>query len=98
MGLVARVSSVVAFLRAGYPAGMPETGHVPLLALLRRRLTDDEITAIMGKLDAYRRRPLDQADVGVEITRITDELPAPDDIERVQHRLVAIERLGDPDL
>jgi hypothetical protein len=25
--------------------------------------------------------------VGVEITRITDELPLPDDIERVQRRL-----------
>ncbi len=100
MGLVARVSSVIAFLRTGYPAGTPVTGYVPLLALLRRRVTDDEIAAIMRKFGAHRRRPLDpldQADVGVEILRITDELPAPDDIQRVQDRLAAVKRLGDRD-
>jgi hypothetical protein len=97
MGLVARVSSVVAFLRGGYPAGLPVTGHVPLLALLRRRVTDDEITAIIRRLVVHRRRPIDDADVGVEITHITDEMPAPDDIERVQHRLAATEWLGDRD-
>jgi Protein of unknown function (DUF3349) len=95
MGLLARVSSIVAFLRAGYPAGLPGTGHVPLLALLPRRVTDDEITAIISKLAIHRRRPIDDADVGVEITHITDEMPAPDDIERVQHRLAATEWLGD---
>jgi hypothetical protein len=98
MGLGSRVSSVVAFLRAGHPTGPPVAGFVPLLALLRRRLTDDEITMISRKFSAHRRqlhdRPVDQADVGVEITRITDELPGPDDIRRVQDRLAAIERLG----
>jgi uncharacterized phage protein gp47/JayE len=37
---------------------------------------------------------MDTADVGVEITRITDELPSPKDIERVQSRLSTI---GVPD-
>jgi hypothetical protein len=93
MGLANRVSGVVAFLRDGYPSWAPSTGYVPLLALLRRRVSDDEIIAIAGGLIA-RRQPMDAADLGVQITRITDELPSADDIARVQHRLDAI---GQPD-
>jgi len=84
------VTSIVAFVRAGYPTGMPATGYVPLIALSRRRLCDDDIAAIADQLMMRRRRPISSADVGVEITRITDQMPSPDDIERVQRRLDAI--------
>ena len=94
MGLTDRVSGVIAFFRAGYPSWAPSTGYVPLLALLRRRVSDDEIISIASRLIA-RRQPMDAADVGVEITRITDELPSADDIARVQQRLEAI---GRPDV
>jgi Protein of unknown function (DUF3349) len=89
MALSDRVSRIVAFLRAGYPTAMPATGYVPLAALLRRRVTDDEITAITTELNMRRRCPISNADVAVAITRITNEMPAPDDIERVQRRLEA---------
>ena len=84
------VSSIVAFLRAGYPTGMPTTGYVPLAALSRRRASHDEITAITSELVMQRLRPISTTDVGVAITRVTDELPLPDDIARVQRRLAAI--------
>lgn len=89
MGLGDRVASIVAFLRAGYPTGMPAVGHAPLLALLPRRVSDDETRLIISKL-VPGRRPVDNVDVGVEITRLTHEMPLPDDIERVQRRLTAI--------
>jgi hypothetical protein len=84
-----RVSRIVAFLRAGYPTAMPATGYVPLAALLRRRVTDNEITAITTELNMRQRCPISNADVAVAITRITKEMPSPDDIERVQRRLEA---------
>ena len=37
-----------------------------------------------------RRWRISTADVGVEITRITNEMPSPDDLERIQRRLTAI--------
>jgi Protein of unknown function (DUF3349) len=37
-----------------------------------------------------RRRLVDNVDVGVEITRVTHEMPSPADVERVQRRLTAI--------
>jgi Protein of unknown function (DUF3349) len=90
MGLRNQVSRIVAFLRAGYPTGAPATGYVPLLALLPRRVSDDEAAMLTSKLVGRKRRSIDRADVGVEITRITDELPSLDDIERVEHRLDAM--------
>jgi hypothetical protein len=89
MGMIDRLWKVVAFLRSGYPTGMPATGYVPLLALLPRRLADDEITVITSRLIARGRRAIGTADVGVEITRITQEMPSSEDIERVQRRLDA---------
>ena len=84
------VSSIVAFLRAGYPSGAPATGYVPLLALLPRRVSDDEAAVITSKLAGRKHRSIDRADVAVEITRVTGEMPSLDDIDRVQHRLDAM--------
>lgn len=90
MYLADRVARIVGFIRAGYLTVMPATGYVPLAALLTRRLSDDEIITITSELVVRRHRPISCADIGVEITRISDEMPSLDDIERVQRRLDAI--------
>jgi hypothetical protein len=87
MYLADRVARILAFFREGYPTGMPATGYVPLAALLPRRLSNDEIISITSELVIRRHRRISSADIGVEITRITNEMPSPDDIERVQRRL-----------
>ncbi|OJZ75382.1 hypothetical protein BRW65_05890 [Mycobacterium paraffinicum] len=85
-----RVSSIVAFLRAGYPAGAPGLGYAPVFALLPRRVSDDEVATIATKLVGPKRGSLSNVDVGVEITRVTDALPSADEIERVKCRLGAM--------
>jgi Protein of unknown function (DUF3349) len=95
MRLADRLSTIIAFLRAGHPAGAPATGHVALLALLRRRVTDNEVIAISRKLLGQRRQPVDTADIGVEITRVTDEMPSAADIARIRRRLAALGGAGD---
>jgi hypothetical protein len=89
MSLSDVVARMVAFVRAGYPHGVPETDYIPLLALLRRRLSDDEVAAVTTQL-ARGEMNIDSADIGVAITRITDEIPSPADLERVQRRLDTI--------
>lgn len=79
------LAKIVAWVTAGYPEGVPGPDRVPLLALLKRRLTDDEAAAVVREL--LERGEFDHVDIGVLITQITDELPAPDDIERVRARL-----------
>ncbi len=90
MRLADRLSTIIAFMRAGYAAGAPATGHVPLLALLRRRVTDNEVVAISRKLVGQRHQPVDTADIGVEITHVTDEMPLAYDIARIRRQLGAI--------
>ena len=97
MGLGDLVARMVAFIRAGYPQGVPETDYVPLVALLRRRLSDDEVAAVATQLAARGEMNIDAADIGVAITRITDELPSQADLDRVQRRLETIGWPVDPD-
>ena len=66
---------------------MPGPDRVPLFALLKPRLTDDEVKTVVTEL--LDRGEFDHVDIGVLITQITDELPAPDDVERVRARLAA---------
>lgn len=91
MGLEARVSRVVAFLRAGRPPCAPARGYAPLLALLPRRVADDDVTAIARKLIAPQPSPIERADVGVEIIRVTGEMPSALDIERVLVAMRSVE-------
>ncbi|WP_204808322.1 DUF3349 domain-containing protein [Mycobacterium riyadhense] len=81
------LASIVSWLRAGYPEGVPPTDSFAVLALLARRLTTDEVKAVATEL--MQRGEFDQIDIGVAITHITDELPSPEDIERVRARLAA---------
>ena len=81
------LSSIVTWLRAGYPEGIPPTDYFPVLALLSRRLGSDEVKAVAHEL--MDRPGFDDVDIGVLITQITDELPSPEDIERVRARLAA---------
>ena len=79
------LAKIVAWITAGYPEGVPGPDRVPLFALLKRRLTDDEVKAVARELTS--RGEFDVVDIGVLITEITNELPSPDDIERVRSRL-----------
>ena len=81
------LARIVAWITAGYPEGVPGPDRVPLLALLKRRLTDDEVKAVAEAL--IDRSEFDQVDIGVLITELTDDLPTPEDIERVRNRLAA---------
>ncbi|MFB1295855.1 DUF3349 domain-containing protein [Mycobacterium sp. pW049] len=87
------LAKIVAWISAGYPEGVPGPDRVPLLALLRRRLTDDEVRSVVADLQARAELPgspdVGTVDIGVLITQITDELPSPADVERVRVRLAA---------
>jgi hypothetical protein len=80
------LNRVVAWLREGYPAGVPAQDYVALLALLRRRLTDEEVALIAAELADEGMLP-DTADIAVSITKVTDEVPSEADIERVKDHL-----------
>jgi hypothetical protein len=95
------LNSIVSWLRAGYPEGIPPTDTFAVLALLTRRLSNDDIKIVANEL--MQHGDADDVDIGVLITQLTDELPTPADVERVRARLAAkgwpfdeAEAAGDP--
>lgn len=89
-------AKLVNFLRTGYPETAPPTGYLPVLALLPRRLSDDEVQEIADDLTAHGDMPLDPINIGVAITRITGELPTAGHIDRVKQQLTARSWRGGP--
>jgi hypothetical protein len=83
-GLVGRV---VEWLRTGYPAGLPEPDYVPLVALLRRRLSDDEVHAVSRLLAESGTIAADRIDIGSAVAKVTSELASEEDIDRVRRYL-----------
>lgn len=82
------IGSIVDWLRAGYPEGVPEQDYVPLFALLERRLTHEEVEMLADELIARGDLPITKPDIQVLITKITNEMPAERDVARVRAHLV----------
>jgi hypothetical protein len=78
------VTKVVDWLRAGYPSGLPDQDFVPLVALLRRRLSDPEVTEVARVLARDGVIATDRVDIGSAIAKVTSELPSERDVERVR--------------
>lgn len=81
------LTSIVEWLRAGYPDGVPEQDYVPLFALLSRRLSEEEVDQVADRLVEDGDLPIDKTDIAVLITKITNEMPSDRDIDRVRRHL-----------
>ena len=85
------VQRVVGWLRAGYPAGVPEQDYIPLIALLRRRLTGDEIAEVVAYLQSeFPDGDATRVDVHVAIERVTEQPPLAGDVSRVSSVLASV--------
>nr|WP_137725267.1 DUF3349 domain-containing protein [Prescottella subtropica] len=84
--------SVLDWLRAGYPEGIPAKDHFALLAVLGRRLTDEEIGQIIDLSVAtaheHPDRHVDYDTLRKIIAGVLREEPTEEDITRVTERLV----------
>lgn len=85
------VTKVLDWLRVGYPDGVPPKDYFPLIALLsKQHLTDAEVREVAHSLVTETNgEPISDTDIGALITKVTNELPHPDDVSRVSSRLVA---------
>ncbi len=90
MALNTRLSGILDWLREGYPAGVPPKDYIPLLALLRRTLSEDEVREIAEEVASLGNGSENgAAEIGVQITKLTDAMPTPADIARVEERLTS---------
>lgn len=88
MSLPPFLSAIIGWLRAGYPAGVPEVDYMPLFALLGSHLTDTEVEEIAEELattgDVHSLNAMKEA-----IQAVTREKPSENDVARVRARLAA---------
>jgi hypothetical protein len=82
------LSSIVTWLRQGYPEGVPNNDYLPLFALLASQLTDAEVAAVADELldssDPESARVISEA-----IKNVTDHVALDSDIARVRAHLAA---------
>jgi DNA-binding GntR family transcriptional regulator len=88
MALPSFLAKIVSWLRAGYPDGVPKHDYIPLIALLGRQLTDDEVTLVAGEL-AFSSDPESAQEIRKAASAITRTTVSDSDIARVRSRLAA---------
>lgn len=87
--------SVLDWLRAGYPSGVPGPDRVPLLALLRSTpLTEDQVKEVLGHLTANGSSATEDGEIDVDeieafIKDVTHHDAGPEDVKRVAAKLAA---------
>jgi hypothetical protein len=88
MEMSAFLSSIIGWLRAGYPEGVPRVDYLPLFSLLGSQLSDADVSTIAEEL-ASSVDP-DSADAIREaIKTVTHATASDSDIARVKSRLAA---------
>jgi hypothetical protein len=87
--------SILSWLRAGYPEGVPGADRVPLLALLRSTpLTEDQIKEVVRNLTADDSPALadgeiDEDEIEAFISDVTHHDAGPENVKRVAAKLAA---------
>jgi hypothetical protein len=89
MALPPVLSSIISWLRAGYPEGVPDVDYIPLFALLGSQLSNSEVNAIADEL-ANESNPESGESIRHAIKAVTtSQYPSDADVARVRARLAA---------
>jgi hypothetical protein len=85
--------SILQWLRAGYPEGVPGPDRVPLLALLRSTpLTEDQVKEVVKHLTAdgaVTADGIDADEIANFIKDVTHHDAGPENVQRVAAKLAA---------
>ena len=82
------LASVINWVRAGYPEGVPDVDYVPLFALLGSQLSEDDVKAVAQELE-NESNPESAAAIMKAIAAVTDHQASDADVARVRSRLAA---------
>jgi len=88
MALPPFLSSIINWVREGYPEGVPDVDYVPLFALLGSQLSDSDVHAIAEELE-NSSKPESADAIRKAIAAVTDHRASDADVARVRSRLAA---------
>jgi hypothetical protein len=86
MALPPVLNSIIVWLRAGYPEGVPNVDYLPLFALLASQLTDAEVAEIAAELE-MESNPDSAEAIKRAIAAVTSGAANDADVNRVRARL-----------
>ncbi len=86
------VDNVVGWLHDGYPQGVPPKDYFPLLALLMRSLTEEEVVkaARTVLLQSDAGTPVTEAQIRDAILEVIAKEPNPEEMRQVAARLASV--------
>ncbi len=86
------VDNVVGWLHEGYPHGVPPKDYFPLLALLMRSLTEEEVVkaarSIVRQGDADT--PVTEEQIRRAVHEVIEKEPNPEEVHQVAARLASV--------
>ena len=83
--------NVVGWLNAGYPEGVPPKDYFPLLALLKRSLTDEEVVqAARSVLKSTESDSVTEDEIRAAVHDVIEKEPNPEEIHQVASRLASV--------
>ncbi|MEV3901859.1 MULTISPECIES: DUF3349 domain-containing protein [unclassified Mycobacterium] len=85
------LDNVLAWLHDGYPQGVPQKDYFPLLALLKRSLSEDEVVkAAQSVLRSTESDSVTEAQIRTAVQAVIDKEPNPEEIHQVASRLASV--------
>ena len=84
--------SVLNWLHEGYPEGVPPTDYFPLLALLTRSLTEEEVVKVAQTVlkQADSDTPVTDEQIEWAIRDVSEKESTPEDLNQVASRLASV--------
>ena len=85
------LDNVLSWLHDGYPEGVPPKDYFPLLALLKRSLTEEEVVkAAQTVLKGTNSDTVTEAEIRAAIHAVTAQAPNPEELHQVASRLASV--------
>jgi hypothetical protein len=85
------LDNVLGWLREGYPEGVPPKDYFPLLALLKRSLTEEEVVkAAQSVLKASDSDTVTEDEIRDAVQAVIEKEPNPEEIHQVAARLASV--------
>ena len=85
------LDNVLAWLHEGYPEGVPQKDYFPLLALLKRSLTEEEVVeAAQSILKSSDSDTVTEDEIRSAVQGVIEKEPNPEEIHQVAARLASV--------
>lgn len=84
--------SVLTWLHKGYPEGVPPKDYIPVLALLKRSLSEEDVVkaaqAVLKQADSDSA--VTDQQIAEAIRKVTEQQPNPEEMHQVASRLASV--------